>query len=49
MEDHAAAMNIAAAAAASLQALAEALQQQHISQAPNQRDREGRPLPTYCN
>jgi hypothetical protein len=37
MEDHAAAMNIAAAAAASIQALAEALQQQHISQPPQQR------------
>ena len=37
MEDHAAAMNIAAAAAASIQALAEALQQQHINQPPQQR------------
>jgi hypothetical protein len=37
MEDHAAAMNIAAAAAASIQARAEALQQQHINQPPQQR------------
>jgi hypothetical protein len=37
MEDRAAAMNIAAAAAASIQALAEALQQQHINQTPRHR------------